>query len=576
MNIISAIEDPRFFRPVFRDLATWKSWFVLLKAMFGLPLVDQTEKGIFTACTELDHPPQNKAKEAYIIAGRRSGKSFMAAVIAVFLATFKDWKPYLAPGEKGWIFIIATDRDQAKIIKRYISAILDSAAAFRKMVVRNLEYEIDLSNNINIAVKTCNFRSIRGYTVLAAICEEIAFWKDENSANPAQEVLAALRPALSTIPESMLIAIFTPYSRSGVLWEQFKAYFGKEVEAGPLIWKAPTRIMNPNISIATIENEMRDDPERARAEWEAEWREDIQSFLSNDVIEGAIIPGRYELPKSKDAQYFGYVDPSGGRHDSFALAICHREERERIVLDCIREIRPPFSPQSVVREFSKVLAEYEISYVECDRYSAEWVVTEFGNHGITVGNSEGTSSELFLNFLPLIMNGSIELLDNKRLADQLRGLERKTRSGGKDMICHGAYSGAHDDVAVAVAGACDMASRADADFLQLQECAFAGSNRPSMDMSIMDDLEWRSTRWLLTGELLPPIDERIRRSEAQPIKGRGQEGEEVNDIDQVASVRQNPGLITRLSRSQEGPNNAANGRPQIGEKKEGAWLRTIK
>lgn len=503
MNIISAIEDPRFFRPVFRDLVTWKSWFVLLKAMFGLPIVDHAERAIYTACTDFGRPQDKKAKEAYIIAGRRSGKSFMASVIAVFLATFKDWKPYLSPGEKGWIFIIATDRDQAKIIKRYISAILDSAPAFRKMVVKNLEYEIDLSNNINIAVKTCNFRSIRGYTVLAAICEEIAFWKDENSANPAQEVLAALRPALSTIPESMLIAISTPYSRSGVLWEQFKAYFGKEAENGPLIWKASTRVMNPNISIATIENEMRDDPERARAEWEAEWREDVQAFLSNDVIERAVVPGRQELPKLKDVQYFGFIDPSGGRHDSFALSICHREEDQRIVLDCIREIRPPFSPQSAVRELSLTLEEYAISYVECDRYSAEWVVTEFAKYGITIKNSETSSSEILLNFLPLIMNGSVELLDNRRLTDQLRGLERKTRSGGKDIICHGSYSGAHDDVAIAVAGACYLASRADADFLLLQESAFSASSSLPTDVSIMDDLEWRSRRWLLTGELLP-------------------------------------------------------------------------
>jgi len=453
MDIIEAIHDPRFFRSNFKDLRSWRSWSVLLKVLFGLRLESDEERQIFSACTGLLDSPKRQAKEAYIIAGRRSGKSFMAAIISVFLATFKDWKPYLSPGEKGWIFIIATDRDQAKIIKRYIAAILDSTAVFRNMIVKESEWGIELKNDINIAVKTCSFRSLRGFTVLAAICEEMAFWRDENSANPAQEVLAALRPALATIPESMLIAISTPYSRAGVLWEQFRTNFGNEDGPRPLVWKAPTRIMNPTIDSGTIENAVRDDPERAHAEWEAEWREDIEAFLSLDVIETAVIPGRFELPRLADINYVGFIDPSGGRQDSFTLAICHKDRGGKIVLDCVREMKPPFQPQNAVAEFSEILRGYGVSYVSSDRYSGEWVVSEFMEHDIGVEASEFPSSEIYLNFLPLLMNGSVELLENRRLVDQLRGLERRVRAGGKDLISHGSFSGAHDDLAVAVAGA---------------------------------------------------------------------------------------------------------------------------
>jgi hypothetical protein len=453
MNIIEAIQDPRFFRTSFKDLQSWRSWFVLLKALFGLRLESDGERQIFSASTGLASPPDRQAKEAYIIAGRRSGKSFMAAVISVFLATFKDWKPYLSPGEKGWIFIIATDRDQAKIIKRYIAGILDSTAVFRNMIVKESEWEIELKNDINISVKTCNFRSLRGFTVLAAICEEMAFWRDENSANPAQEVLAAIKPALATIPESMLIAISTPYARAGVLWEQFRTNYGNEDGIRPLIWKASTRIMNPTIAPDTIENAMREDPERARAEWEADWRADVEAFLGLDVLEAAIVPGRFELPKLADTSYVGFIDPSGGRQDSFTLAICHKDASGKIILDCVRETRPPFKPQNVAAEFSEVLHSYGVSFIASDRYSGEWVVNEFRKNEIEIESSELTSSEIYLSFLPLLMNGSVELLENRRLVDQLRGLERRVRAGGKDLISHGSFSGAHDDVAVAVAGA---------------------------------------------------------------------------------------------------------------------------
>jgi len=294
---------------------------------------------------------------------------------------------------------------------------------------------------------------------LAAICEEIAFWRDENSANPAQEVLAALRPALATVPESMLIGISTPYSRSGVLWEQFRNNYGKADARSPLIWKAPTRTMNPTIDEAIIENDLREDYPHARAEWDAEWREDIEGFLSLEAIEGAVIPGRPELPKLQDVYYHAFIDPSGGRQDSFTLAVCHKEQNNKIVLDCVREARPPFAPQQVVSDFAQVLEGYGVSYIESDRYSGEWVVSEFAKHGITVENSTLPSSEIYINFLPLIMNGSVELLDNRRLIDQLRGLERRTRSGGRDLISHGPFSGAHDDIAVAVAGATVRALR---------------------------------------------------------------------------------------------------------------------
>ena len=46
-----------------------------------------------------------------------------------------------------------------------------------------------------------------GYTCVGAACDEIAFWDDDNSANPDHEVLVALRAAMGTVPDAMLIAL---------------------------------------------------------------------------------------------------------------------------------------------------------------------------------------------------------------------------------------------------------------------------------------------------------------------------------------------------------------------------------
>lgn len=455
MNILDALHRKEVFRPLFKDLETWAAWEVYLRALFGLGFEGAKDRKLFRECTGLSKAPATAARESFVICGRRSGKSYMSAVIAAFLAAFKDWRPFLGPGEKGWIFVVANDKAQASIIKRYISGIFGQVPCLKAMVEKETQETLELRNGVNIAVKTASFRSLRGYTVLCAILEEIAFWRSDESANPDKEILAAVRPALATVPESLLIGISTPYSRAGVLFDMFKAYYGKA--GGPLIWKAPTRLMNPSIDKRLIANALREDPQAAAAEWEAEWRSDVEAFITQELVGAVTVPGRFELPRVAGVRYFGFADPSGGRQDSFTLGIAHAEKSGKIVLDALRERRPPFQPQATAAEFADVLKSFGLSAVTSDRYAGEWVSAAFRANGIQVRPSEKTASEFYVELLPLIANGAAELLDNKRLAGQLMGLERRTRAGGKDLVTH--YAGGHDDCANAAAGALVAAYR---------------------------------------------------------------------------------------------------------------------
>ncbi len=455
MNIIDAWHSKEVFGPLFKNPKSWHAWEVFLRGLFGLPITEAADLALFKDCTGLEEPPAERARECFTICGRRSGKSFTSALVAVFLACFKDWSPFLSPGERGWIFIIAVDKAQAGIIKAYVSGIFHRVKCLKGQIAKETQETIELRNGISIAVKTASFRSVRGYTLLACILEEMAFYRSEDSANPDKEILAAVRPALATIPDSLLLGISTPYSRSGVLWEQFKSHYGQP--GGPLIWRAPTRVMNPTIDGRLIENALKEDPQAARAEWEADWREDIEAFITQELVEAVTILGRFELPKVAGAEYVGFIDPSGGRQDSFTLGIAHKEAGGRIILDVLRERRPPFQPKGVVAEFADALKSFGISSVGSDKYAGEWVPEAFREHGIEVKNADMTASELYLNFLPLVSNGTVELLDNKRLLAQLTGLERRTRSGGKDLVTH--YAGGHDDLANAAAGACVMAPK---------------------------------------------------------------------------------------------------------------------
>ena len=59
-------------------------------------------------------------------------------------------------------------------------------------------------------------------------------------------------------------------------------------------------------------------------------------------------------------------------------------------------------------------------------------------------------SDIYADFLPLANSRRIELLDNKRMAAQFVGLERRTGRSGKDSIAE--PKGAHDDCCNSVAG----------------------------------------------------------------------------------------------------------------------------
>jgi phage terminase large subunit-like protein len=204
VTIFHAIQNPELFRPWFRDPVTWAAWFAFLRALFGLPM-SEAERRMFETCTGLREPPVRGSQEAWLICGRRSGKSFALALIAVFLAAFRDWRPYLAPGERGTVMIVAADRRQSRVIYRFANALLRNVPALAAMIERETAESIDLNNQVTVEILTASFRTVRGYTLVAALCDELAFWRSEESTNPDEEILAAIRPAMATIPGAIVV-----------------------------------------------------------------------------------------------------------------------------------------------------------------------------------------------------------------------------------------------------------------------------------------------------------------------------------------------------------------------------------
>jgi len=174
IDIIAAIRNPKLFGFLFADPSSWFSWLVWLKAVFGLSM-DRGELELYRKCTARSEPPKGGVKEAYAIVGRRGGKSRIVSFAGTFIGCFFDFRKYLAPGEVGWVLILARDKDQAKVVFGYIGGIIKSVPALKQMVNAWRADEIELNNGITIAVKTSDYRAIRGVTVVCCIADEVAF-----------------------------------------------------------------------------------------------------------------------------------------------------------------------------------------------------------------------------------------------------------------------------------------------------------------------------------------------------------------------------------------------------------------
>lgn len=331
------------------------------------------------------------------------------------------------------------------MLYRYILAKLEGSNYLSQLLEDVRKEEIDLTNRLTISIFPCSFRATRGFSIPVAILDELAFFRVEG-VNVDKEVIDAIRPAQATFPHSRLIKISSPYAKQGALYRDFAQRHNRP---DLLCFKAASWEMNPAIPQEFLDSERERDPEYFDREYGAIFADNISSAFSREAVEACIVSGRLELPFRSEFTYFGAVDPSGGGADEFTLSICHREE-ERTVQDLIRGWRSR-RPADVVAEAAGLLKDYQVFSIVGDRYSGEWVRQAFRDQGIEYEVAGQTASDSFLELLPLVNQGSIELLDDKRQTAQLVALERKRGKSGKDSLGH--PPGSHDDRANALAHA---------------------------------------------------------------------------------------------------------------------------
>ena len=179
MNIIEAMDDPGVFQPWFAG-ASWDAWKAVLRAAFALPM-SEADLATFARLAGGRKPPERRVRELWIVAGRRSGKDSIASGLAAWSAGIEQGHVgKLRPGELASVLCLACDRDQSRIVKGYADSYFTAIPELGGMKIRETRTGLELDNGAEIVIATNSYRQARGRTILFAIFDECAFWRDES------------------------------------------------------------------------------------------------------------------------------------------------------------------------------------------------------------------------------------------------------------------------------------------------------------------------------------------------------------------------------------------------------------
>jgi phage terminase large subunit-like protein len=204
ITITKAMSDANLFEPYLRgrhkDLSSWEAWRVCLKAVYGRPITSTFGKKLVEECTgrSVDELNPDGYDEALLLCGRRSGKSRIAGLVAGYESTLSGREANLDPGELGLVTVVSPTKMQSKIVHRYIEASLSSPMLQREVLPRDRE-GFELANGVRVQILAGDFRTVRGFSQLCVVADEICFFgvEEESKIRSDTELIRAVRPALA-------------------------------------------------------------------------------------------------------------------------------------------------------------------------------------------------------------------------------------------------------------------------------------------------------------------------------------------------------------------------------------------
>ena len=130
--IEKALSDPKLLGARFGDVATWRTWFSILKAAYGRFLT-KSERAVFDSVAGGRKPPHHKVRELIVVASRRAGKGSVAGAVACYELALVHHD--LALGERGVVACVSATKEQAAIVREYAGGFFDASPILKRELV---------------------------------------------------------------------------------------------------------------------------------------------------------------------------------------------------------------------------------------------------------------------------------------------------------------------------------------------------------------------------------------------------------------------------------------------------------
>lgn len=414
-------------------------------------------------------PPE--ARDVFVgIFGARSGKTYIfGALYLLWRALVADLST-LAPGEVAVGLAVAPDLRLARQLIRYalgaaksvpsIAALIESENA-DGFILRRPDGKVV---SIEALPATRGGSALRGRSLVGAVLDEAAFFRDESFAVNDTELFKAVAPRI--LPGGMVVIITTPWAEAGLSYDEFERNFGHPVTA--IACRAPTSLMrddSPRI-LAMVERERVRDPDNARREFDTEfWGMGTGLFFVAEACRASVTVE--SLPKT-DASLDVIVGVGGDLalvRDAAALVVVHKDGDFYDVAEVI-ERKPakgtPLKLSSLVVDFSEAAARHGCHEICVDNHVLE-PAREHLPAGMTLeacpGGQQG-KIDTYTEARNIIHSGLLRIpVQYRRIAEQLREVVSKPTTGGGLIISSPRRGGSHGDLASALILALHAASQ---------------------------------------------------------------------------------------------------------------------
>ncbi len=305
-------------------------------------------------------------RELIICAGRRSSKSFLAAMLA-HIETIKwlmlpdPWAHYkIHKGVEVYGIFVGPKVNQTRdYLFMFYKTILKGSWYYKGVDVDIDDLALSIKfrgKGLTVKVESSQASTEVGGSFLFAVMDEVAGFVLTTGLRSGDEIHAALSKGLRYPLNGLLIAISKPlYTKDKIMRLLVDAQKDAQIAAQRdrprrlLAYHRPTWAMNPDITRASLQDEYDRDPEMADREWGANPSHSIQPYFREpDKIDQVRSSRRNPtisdtgeiegLKKVEGAKYYLHGDPAF-KNDAFGLAVDHLEQN-KVVVDLVHRFLP--------------------------------------------------------------------------------------------------------------------------------------------------------------------------------------------------------------------------------------------